>query len=62
MRTLEHRILNLKYNPVTERYDYYKGINCITTLTCCLLFNLYCDDEDITLVGQLNIICTLVVN
>ena len=43
----------LRYNPVTERFDCYKGSKYITTLTCGTRFNLYCDDEDVFVAGRI---------
>lgn len=46
-------MVTLKYNPTTERFDCYKGSKHITTLTCGIKFNLYCDDEDRFVVGRI---------
>ena len=46
-------MLALRYNPASERYDCYKGIYNVYTLTCGPRFNLYCDDEDILVAGRI---------
>lgn len=46
-------MLTLKYNPASERFDCYENGKCVATLTCGTRFNLYADDEDITVAGRI---------
>ena len=46
-------MLALRYNPASERFDCYENSECVATLTCGTRFNLYADDEDITVAGRI---------
>jgi len=46
-------MITLRYNPATLRYDCYKDIHVVHTLTCGTTFNLYCDDEGILVAGRI---------
>ena len=46
-------MLTLRFSLASERFDCHKNFEYVTTLTCDIIFNIYIDDEDISVAGRI---------